>query len=718
MRKSGFILLFIFVLNPLTTAQLNKFSSEDIARRSMSILAPTTLKQLQWLPEEAAYSFAEDSVDESALLKGYAASGKKETIVTSEYLNMLLKKAGYDGSSSIPRIRWISGTQFQFWKDETLFEYDALKKNLFLINKLTKEAEEKSVSPDNKTVAFVKGNDLFISYADGNEFRVTSDGGHNITNGKSVSRNEFGIAGGIFWQQNGKLLAFYKEDLASVTDYPLLKIDTQPATVEMIKYPMAGQKSSKVSLHIFNIESKQTIKLNIEGDDEQYITSVTWHPSGNFIFAGILNRDQNHLKVIKFDAMTGEPVKILFEETDDKYVEPEHDLFFLPKDDGKFLWFSERNKWRHLYLYGIEGNLIKQLTNGSYVVTDFHGFDEAGENIFITTTEESPLERHFYKINLKTGLKTKLTRHKGVHNVKVHSSGFYFIDELSSLDTPNEIRIIDYKGDEISLIHKSGNPYEKYETGKHKIFSIKNEIGSELYCRIVYPSNFDSTKVYPAIVYVYGGPHAQLVRNEFPRGRYNLWFHRMASEGFVIFTLDNRGSDNRGLEFEQATFRRLGTIELEDQIAGVNYLKSQAFVDSNRLGVFGWSYGGFMSTAMMLRTGGMFKVGVNGGAVIDWRLYEVMYTERYMDTPQQNPDGYEESNLLNYADRLNGSLLLVHGTSDPVVVWQNTLAFADKAAKLNKPLDYFPYYGHGHHVGGTEGVHLFEKITNYFLEKL
>ncbi len=286
------------------------------------------------------------------------------------------------------------------------------------------------------------------------------------------------------------------------------------------------------------------------------------------------------------------------------------------------------------------------------------------------------------------------------------------------MDIPSVTQIIDNNGKTITGLNKSSNPLLDYKISRPKIFTLKTGNDIDLYCRIILPTDFDSTKSYPVIVYVYGGPHAQLVTNRWYLGRYDFWFQYMAQNGYIVFTIDNRGSDNRGLEFEQSTFRHLGTKEIEDQLVGINYLKSLSYVDSNRIGVFGWSYGGFMTTSLMLRTNDTYKVGVGGGAVIDWKYYEIMYTERYMDTPETNPEGYEEASLLNYVDNLNGKLLLVHGTSDPVVVWEHTLEFAKKTAHMNKPLDYFPYVGHGHGVRGKDAIHLYNKISNYFFDNL
>jgi dipeptidyl-peptidase-4 len=383
------------------------------------------------------------------------------------------------------------------------------------------------------------------------------------------------------------------------------------------------------------------------------------------------------------------------------------------------MWFSERDGWDHLYLYNTEGKLLKQMTQGDWVVTSFNGFDDNGDNFFITATKESPVERHYYKVEVSSGNIERITNDSGVHSVKHNYDGSYFIDNFNNLETPRKITVVNEEGNNVKEILNADNPLENYSTGDIELFTTENEEGTKLYGKANYPPNFDASKKYPLIVYVYGGPHAQLVYNSFPKGRYDIWSLMMAQKGYIVIKMDNRGSANRGVEFEQSVHRQLGTLEVEDQLAGLNHFIEQGFIDTSRIGVFGWSYGGFMTTSLLLCGNDMYKVGVGGGAVIDWKFYEVMYTERYMDTPESNPEGYEKANLLNHIDNLKGKdLLLVHGTSDDVVVWQQTLRFAKEAASKNLPLDYYPYPGHGHGVGGRDALHLYNKITDYFLENL
>ena len=711
------LLIIIIVLTNLVFAQENKFSTEDIVLNSYTTLAPSSMEQLKWLPNDAEYSYIEHDGKNQILMKG-TRSGKKISLVDLEELNSKLVVYEKKSNDRFPKYTWITDSKFVFWIKNILFSYDVRLKEIKKMNEIPTEAEDKSTSFDYKNIAYVLDYNFFVKSGSNDAEQLTHDGSYDFTYGKSVSRNEFGINEGIFWSPSGKKIAFYHEDLRSVTDYPLLKLNTIPAKTELIKYPMAGGKSPKVSLAVYDLEQKKTTWLETIGPEDQYLTSITWAPDEQSIYLGQLNRDQNHLKLYKYSVSSGKQDTLLFEEKNDKYVEPEDGLKFIPNDSEKFIWLSRRDGWKHAYLYTTKGKLIKQLTKGDWEITEFHGFDGAGENIFITSTEAGPDQRQFYRVNIKTVEKNLLTSDAGSHSVDIHSSGFYFIDSYSSLEVPKRVRLINYKGETESILLNSPDPLIGKNIGKTEIFTIKASDNTDLYCRTVFPSDFDATKKYPVIIYVYGGPHAQLITNTWPVGRYSLWFYRMAQEGYIVFTLDNRGSSNRGLEFEQATFRNLGTVEIEDQLKGIEYLTSLPYIDSNRIGVYGWSYGGFMTTSLMLRANNKFKVGVAGGAVIDWNMYEVMYTERYMDTPETNKEGYEKASLLNYVDNLNGKLLLVHGTDDPTVVWQNTLRFAQEAMHKNKKLDYFPYVGHPHGVGGKDAIHLYQKITDYFLENL
>ncbi len=721
MKSIKYFLTLLF-LSAIIFAKGNKtkknFTTEDIVVNSYTSLAPERLKGLNWIPNTNNYVFIEDEDSTSFLIKSGAETGEKIKLFSLSKLNSLLSGFKLSKLYRFPKLNWIDENTVDFNYKNYLFKYMIPSDSVAAINIIDESGKNISLAPNNKFVAFTIKNNLYLSKGPNKTVQITNDENEHIINGQSVHRNEFGITKGIFWSPKSNYIAFYHKDETMVTDFPIVNFEPIPAKLASIKYPMAGQTSHQVKIGVYNLNTKSIVWLKTGKPLDHYLTSVTWSPDEKYIFVGILNRDQNHLWLNKYSVQTGEFIKTLFEEQQDKYVEPEHPLYFLPNKPDQFLWFSKRDGWNHLYWYDTNGRLIQQVTKGNWEVLNFQGFDKDGKNIFITSTKKSPIERQFYKVNLATRIITQLSKDRGSHRVLPNTFGTYFIDTYSNLETPGVTKVINYKGVTVSFLLKSKNPVSNYNIGKVNIFTIKGENNIDLYCRMVLPPDFDKSKKYPVIVYVYGGPHVQLVTDRWMYGRYAFWFYKMAQEGYIVFTLDNRGSANRGLAFEQATFRHLGTKEVEDQMTGVKYLKTLPYVDSTRFGVFGWSFGGFMTTSLMLRTNNTFKVGVGGGAVIDWRMYEVMYTERYMDTPQTNPGGYDESSLLNYVQNLKGKLLLVHGTSDPTVVWQHTLKFAKKAADLDKPLDYFPYVGHHHGVVGKDAIHLYNKIINYFLDNL
>ncbi len=717
MKRFRFTLLLLFIFISQAFTQEKLFTVEDVVLNGFR-LSPQNLRQLNWIPNSDKFAWVDGVNTKSALLLSSPQNSKIDTLIRTGDLNSLLTTQNEKPINAFPSVSWTSSDEFNFWSGKTYYSFNTKYKKLSKINSVKGDAENLNVSPNKKFVAYTDQNNLFLNLNEEKKIQITFDKDSNIVNGQSVHRDEFGINGGIFWSPNSNFIAFYHMDQTMVSDYPLVELTTTPAHLRNIKYPMTGQTSHQVKVGIYEIKTGKTVWLSTGEPLDQYLTSLTWSPDEKYFFIAHLNRDQNHMRLIKYDAATGNQIKVLFEEKNDKYVEPLTPLTFLPNSNDKFIWQSQRNGYNHLYLYDTEGNLIRQVTDGKWVVLSLNGFDKSGRNVFIYSTKDSPLERHYYRVNLENGKMDNLTKEPGVHSVLANSSSDYFIDSYTNATTPRILNLVDKKGVQIRNLLIADNPLKDFKLGETKIFNIKNEEGIELFCRMITPPNFDQTKKYPVIVYVYGGPHDQEITNSFGAGRYFLWFYMMAQKGYIIFTLDNRGSANRGIEFEQATFRHLGTVEVKDQMTGVNYLKSLPYVDGNRFGVYGWSFGGFMTTSLMLRTNNAFKVGACGGAVIDWKFYEVMYGERYMDTPQSNPEGYKEASLLNYVDNLKGKLLLVHGTSDPTVVWQNTLSFAKKCAELNKPLDYFPYVGQPHGVGGRDALQLYNKITNYFLDNL
>lgn len=669
---------------------------------------PKRWYEIQWISDDA-FVYTTDFVTLNLWEKGETS----DFLIGSELL-----PEGVDAFGSVEGLRWKGDEKITYVRGNRLCQYDLTTESASILMEWPEEAENLDRSPK-MAVAYVLEGNLYVSVPGEEEARqITTDGSADIAYGEAAHRSEFGITKGIFWSNDGSKVAFYRIDQSNIPDYPLVDQQVIPATTNNIRYPMAGRASQEVTIGVYDLASSELTYLDTSEPNDEYLTNLTWSPDDNIIYLAVVNRDQNHLWLKSYDASTGEFDKLLLEETDEEYVEPEHGLMFHPEDTDRFLWFSERGGWQHLYQYHITGQLISQVTKGEFDVTEFHGFIPKSNSILVSSKKESPLETHLYRIDLESGKSTKVTEAAGSHSATLSPNGDQFLDSWSSIETPWNIQLSSTKQGKVQEeLYQAENPFGEMEVGKMEMVRLTTEEGTPLYGRLIKPVGFDPTKQYPAIVYVYGGPHLQLVENRWLGGA-SMYLFYLAQQGYVVWTLDNRGTPGRGIDFEQAVHRQLGTKEIEDQITGATYLKSLPFVDADRVGVHGWSYGGFMTTSLMTRTPGEFKVGVAGGPVIDWSLYEVMYGERYMDTPEQNPEGYEAAKLVNYADDLEGKLLIIHGQQDDVVVPQHSFQYVRRCVELGKQVDYFPYPTHPHNVRGRDRMHLLEKITLYFDENL
>ena len=568
------------------------------------------------------------------------------------------------------------------------------------------------------TTAYVDEFQLFITDKENKIHQLSEDGSREIVYGQSVHRNEFGIKKGTFWSPDGKRLAFYRMDQSMVTDYPQVNIFPRSATYEPDKYPMAGMTSHQVTVGVYDLQTNKTIYLQTGDPTDRYFTNIAWSPDGNTIFMFELNRDQNDCRLVSYNTTTGERIAELYRETSDKYVEPLHPIEFLPWDNTKFVMQSQKDGYNHLYLFDTNGKELKQLTSGTWVVLDMLGFDSKNKRIIISSNEITPLQRNTYAVDVKTGKRTLLDNGRGSHRAELSGTGLYLIDRYTEPNVPRNIDVVNTQTTKSIRLLTANDPWEGYQQPIFESGSIKAADGvTDLYYRMVKPADFDPSKKYPTVVYVYGGPHAHNVESSW-HWYSRTWETYMAQKGYVVFILDNRGSENRGRDFEQATFRQLGQIEMQDQMQGVEYLKTLPYVDMNRLGIHGWSFGGFMTISLMLNYPDIFKVGVAGGPVIDWKWYEVMYGERYMGTPENNPEGYAKSSLINKAKNLKGKLQIITGYNDNTVVPQHCLSFLDACIKAGTQPDFFAYPGEEHNMRGHASVHLHERITQYFEDYL
>jgi dipeptidyl-peptidase-4 len=719
MTRTSYFLILAILLPFASMAQSKMLTIEDASYMNPKLNAPN-LSQLQWRPGTTQFVY----VAKNSLVQGSPDKTFRDTLVRLVELNSILQYTKQDTLKRFPAITFLTTDQFYYTNANKLFLVDIMKNRVTVENSWNEKAENQDIDKTGKMVAYTLDNNLFYSRA-GKEIAVTDEKDKGIVYGSNrVHRNEFGIEKGTFWSPDGKQLAFYRMDETMVADYPLVDITPRIATVNPTKYPMAGMTSHVVTVGVYSVSSGKTVYLQTDSSRVlnpesriEYLTNITWSPDGKAIYIACLNRDQNFMQLNKFDAASGKFIRTLFEEQNNTYVEPQQGPQFLTGDPGKFIWESRRDGFTHLYLYDIEGNLIRQLTQGDWEVTELVKSDANQGKVWFQCNKDNPLDRQLYATDLKTGSISPVTAITGTHTVKISGDGRFMLDSYSSSKIARQIDLIDASGNSVQNLLANTNPLVDYQLGETTVFTLKNEEITDLYCRLIKPAGFDPGKKYPVIIYVYGGPHSQLITNTWLSGA-GLFLNYLADLGYVVFTLDNRGTSFRGRDFEQAIFRNLGNKELSDQMIGVNYLKSLPFVDSTRIGINGWSYGGFLTVSMFLKHPGTFKAAVCGGPVIDWKYYEVMYGERYMDTPQSNPEGYKNACLTNYVKDLKGKLLIIHDDQDGTVVPQNSLTFLKKCVDEGKQVDFFFYPGHEHNVRGKDRVHLNQKMVQYFQENL
>ena len=573
--------------------------------------------------------------------------------------------------------------------------------------------------------AVSKNGSLYVIYANGAERLVAERENDQITYGEYVSRNEFGIDGGTFWAPNNRKVAFYRKDESKVTSFPLLDITTRTGSLKEIKYPMAGMDSENVQLGIFDVVTGETVYAAVDDFGyDRYLTNITWSPDGDMIYIQVLDRSQKHLKLNAYSAQTGDFIKTILTEDNEKYVEPFDPLYFI-KDQNFFIYrTANRDGYRNLYLCDNDGN-IRRLTS---VDADVKYVGNDGRYVYYTSAEVSPVENHLFRIELKNlkkgvakasfGKPQRLTFAEGWHEIQPSPDCRHFIDSYSSLCTPRVVNLCASDGKILNNLLTADDPTLDYAYTEISLGTVKSADGQyDNYYRLIKPKDFDPSKKYPVIVYVYGGPHSQMVQNTY-LAQLRRWEMYMAQRGYLVYVQDNRGTENRGIAFEQAIHGQCGQAEMADQIEGVKMLMDLPYVDKERIGVHGWSYGGFMTISLITNYPDIFKVAVAGGPVIDWKWYEVMYGERYMDNPAVNPEGYEKTSLINKAKDLKGKLLICQGAIDPVVVWEHSLSFIRECIKNNVQVDYFPYPCAEHNVMGKDRVHLHDKISMYFEDYL
>lgn len=701
----------IMATTPISAQELKQFTLEDLnfGGENYRKFIPERL-YTTWWGDQLMYQ----DVEESGLID--MKTGKKRALFTLDDIN---------GKTDGEKVRTLQRVSFPY-PDKTLaLVQSKTTRMLFdwskceVVWKQTCEGEtETHWNKTSRTSAYVKDNQLWITNAEGKTKQLTTDGSREIVYGQAVHRNEFGIEEGIFWAPDGNRFAFYRMDQSMVTDYPQVNTFERVATYEPDKYPMLGMTSHKVTVGIYDCTNGNIQYLKAGDPTNRYFTNIAWSPDSKTVYMFELNRLQNDCQLVSYDATSGNKLKELYREKSDKYVEPMHPIVFLPWDSKQFVMQSQKDGYNHLYIYNIGTGAIRQLTKGNFVVEDFCGFNTKNKSVIIATNEANPIQRNIYTVDVKSGKRKALDNSRGCHNASLSKSGQWIVDMYSEPDVPRNYDLVATANAKSLRLLTSKDPWEGYQQPIFESGSIKAADGTtDLYWRMVKPADFDASKKYPTVVYVYGGPHAHNVEASW-HWYSRSWETYMAQKGYIVFILDNRGSENRGLEFEQATWHKLGKVEMLDQMKGVDYLKSLPYVDANRLGVHGWSYGGFMTISLMTNYPDVFKVGVAGGPVIDWRWYEVMYGERYMGTPDTNKEGIEACSLIPMAKNLKGKLQIIIGMNDPTVVPQHALSFIDACTEAGTQPDFFVYPGEGHNMMGHKSVHLHERITQYFEDYL
>lgn len=647
-------------------------------------------------------------------------TGTKQTLFNLDDINTWAE------SDSVKYVRHLMNASFPY-PDKPIVAVGNRKAYILIDFEAKKVVWQDSISsqiandwnPQSCATAYVEDNQLFVTDADGKKHQLSTDGSREIVYGQSVHRDEFGITKGTFWSPNGQRLAFYRMDQSMVADYPQVDIFPREATYEPDKYPMTGMTSHKVTVGVYDLQTQKTVYLQAGDPTDRYFTNIAWSPDSKTIYMFELNRGQNDCRLVSYDAETGSRITELYRETSEKYVEPLHPIEFLPWNHTQFILQSQKDGYNHLYLYNTDGKLLKQLTSGPWVVMQVVGFNKKTQSVIILSNEKHLLQSNLYAVNIKTGKRTLLDRGIGyARSVELSTSGQQAYESFTAPEIPRIIDIVNTTNGKQCELLKADDPWKGYQQPIFESGSIKAADGiTDLFYRMVKPADFDATKSYPTVVYVYGGPHAHNIDASWHWAS-RSWETYMAQKGYIIFILDNRGAENRGRDFEQATFHQLGQIEMKDQMKGVDYLRTLPYVDINRLGVHGWSYGGYMTISLMTNYPDVFKVGVAGGPVIDWKWYEVMYGERYMGTPENNPEGYAKCSLITKAKDLKGKLQIITGYNDATVVPQHCLSFLDACIKAGTQPDFFAYPGEPHNMRGHASVHLHERITQYFEDYL
>ncbi|UTW67015.1 S9 family peptidase [bacterium SCSIO 12643] len=651
----------------------------------------------------------------------YTTGDSVETIFSTSTINQPFEFSDYQFSADESKIMFTTDEEriYRHSTREHVWIYDIKKSELKQISQNGKQRYT-TFSPDGKKVAFVRNNNLYIyDLKSGKETEVTTDGEFNkIINGATdwVYEEEFAFDKAFTWAPDNKHIAYYRFDESQVKEFNMIMYQNQLYPKDYrFKYPKAGEDNSKVDIYIYNLKSNKSVKANFP--QTEYVPRIKW-ASQNDLAIQTLNRHQNDLTIHFVDPISNTS-HVVYHETSETYVEVVDDWFFLP-DSRQMLITSEKDGYKHIYSINYQSGIEKQLTSGQWDVTNFYGVMEQSENIYFQSAEVSPMQRHIYKMDLKGNAITQLSQRNGWNNAAFSSNFLFYINTHSSANKPYTTTLNLENGKELAQLmdnKKLEATLAQYKISQKEFIKIPTSYGTELNGWMIKPADFDPNKKYPVLVTIYGGPGSQTVKDVWDNNM--MWHHLLAQKGYIIVSVDNRGTGARGANFKKMTYQQLGKLEVEDYIETAKHLGSQKYIDPERIGIWGWSYGGYMSTLAISKGADYFKAAIAVAPVTTWRYYDNIYTERYMRTPQENPSGYDDNSPINFVEKIKGNYLLVHGTADDNVHFQNTAELVNALVNANVQYDFYMYTDKNHSIyGGNTRRHLFTKFTNFLLEKL
>lgn len=721
MKKLTILFLLVFSLTVVTNAQKSKIKLEEIWGGAFRTERLDALKSLKNGTQYTVLNIDRKNKTTSVDIYDYVSLEKVGTVVNSSNLNDVAYFSSYEFSTDESKVLLATEVESIFRRSTlgVFYIYDVNTKETIKIS--DNKIQEPTLSPDNSKVAYVFENNIYIfDIAKKATTKVTQDGVKNkIINGVTdwVYEEEFAFVRAFDWNSDGTKIAFLRFDETNVPEFSMdVYGQDLYQTQHVFKYPKAGEDNAVVSLHMLDVKSGAINNVNIEG--AYYIPRIKWMYDKNTLSVQVLNRHQDNLKLYAVNAKKNS-VSLLLEEKDAAYVDVTDNLTFL--EDDSFIWTSEKDGYNHIYLYNEDGELMNQITKGDWEVTTYYGYDQNEDKVYYQSTENGSINRDVYSIDTSGNSKKRLTSKDGQNNADFSADFTYFINTFSNVTTPPEYSLhtalTGKKVKEILNNEGLSKTLESYETST-KEFSTISVNGNELNMWMIKPADFDATKKYPLFMFQYSGPGSQSVSNTWMSAN-DYWYQLLASEGYIVACVDGRGTGFKGRDFKKVTQKELGKFEVEDQIAAAKQLSELAYIDENRTGIWGWSYGGFMSTNCILKGNDTFEIAIAVAPVTSWRFYDSIYTERYMQTPQENASGYDDNSPFNYPELLKGKYLLVHGTGDDNVHVQNTMRMVEALVQANKQFDWAIYPDKNHGIyGGNTRLHLYTKMTNFIKANL